>query len=330
VRYSFPVAQLGDHVKVSRKVLRLGTRGSALAMAQSRIVANYLTDRHPSLRVELVAIRTTGDVVADRPLHEFGGKGVFTKEIELALLRGEIDCAVHSLKDMPVTQPLVEQGELMIAAILEREDVRDVLVSRVARTINELPQNARVGSSSLRRRAQLLDRRPDLQVEPLRGNIDTRISKLKAGGFDAIVLAAAGISRLGVWDDALMTSIDLFQMLPAAGQGALAVQGRCADDVTRAFLAPLDHSPSRRAVEIERRLILELRGDCHSPLAVYVTDDRFEAAAKPFHLQAAVARRGGVPPLISVKMSGGAEIALDAARRLEDQGAIEMLHGPQC
>ncbi len=279
---------------------------------------------HARLRVELVTIRTTGDVVLDRPLYELGGKGVFTKEIELALLRGEIDFAVHSLKDMPVTMPLVDPSELIIAAIPKRADVADVLVSAEARSIDVLPKNARVGSSSLRRRAQLLDRRPDLQVEPIRGNIDTRVEKLQAGEFDAIILAAAGLKRLGIWDDAIMTPIHESQMLPAAGQGALALQCRMEDSATREILAAMDDETTRACVEIERQIVRELDGDCHSPIAGWakrLRDGRFE-------LHAAVAMRGGAPPVIHVDAAGGREVAMVVAEKLKAAGAMTMLHVP--
>src|SRR5687768_14549647 len=167
-------------------VLRLGTRGSLLARTQSQLVADDLMLRHPGLRVELVIVRTSGDRITDRPLHEFGGKGLFTKELEQALLAGEVDFAVHSFKDVPVTMPLVDTSGLTIAAVPAREDPRDVLVSRKAKRLADLPPGARVGTGSLRRACQIVHARPDVVIEPVRGNIDTRLRKLTEGHYDAI------------------------------------------------------------------------------------------------------------------------------------------------
>src|SRR4051794_30324751 len=224
--------------------LRLGTRGSLLARAQSRLVADELMRRHAGLRIELITITTTGDVVTDRPLNEIGGKGLFTKELEQALLRGEIDFAVHSFKDVPVTQPLIDPAELMIAAVPPREDPADVLVSLSWRSLKDLPAGAVVGTSSLRRRAQVLAARPDVTVVPLRGNIDTRIRKLRERQFDAMLLALAGVKRAGLFDPAIMTPLG-DEVLPAAGQGAVALQSRRDDERTRSILAALD-DPGRR------------------------------------------------------------------------------------
>jgi hydroxymethylbilane synthase len=199
--------------------LRLGTRGSLLARTQSMMVADLLERANPGVRVEMRIIRTTGDVVVDRPLHDVGGKGLFTKELEQALLAGEIDFAVHSFKDVPVTMPLVDQSDLLVAAVPAREDPRDVLVSRAAKYIEDLPQGARVGTGSLRRRCQLIQLRPDLLVEPVRGNIDTRMRKMQEGQYDAVVLALAGVKRTELFDPEFMNPIAPEQMLPAAGQG---------------------------------------------------------------------------------------------------------------
>src|SRR5690348_12396223 len=219
-------------------LLRLGTRGSLLARSQSGLIAAELEKRHPGLRVELIILKTTGDVITEKPLHEFGGKGLFTKELEQALLAGQIDLAVHSFKDVPVTMPLVEQEDLVIAAVPAREDPRDVLVSLDARSIDQLKKSARVGTGSLRRRCQLLDRRADLEIVPIRGNIDTRIRKLREGQFDAVILAAAGLSRGGLFDPAIMTAIEIEDCVPAAGQGALAIQCRASDERTRGLIEP--------------------------------------------------------------------------------------------
>jgi len=228
--------------------LVIGTRASALALWQTEYVAAQLRAQLHGLEVEVRRIETRGDQVRDRALSLVGGKGLFVKEIEEALLAGEVDLAVHSLKDMPTEQP----PGLLLAAILERADPRDALVSRQGTGgLAALPTGARVGTSSLRRRAQLLAARPDLQVADLRGNVDTRLHKLYAGEYEAIILAVAGLARLGhdeAFDQALAPEV----MLPAVGQGALCVEVRVEDAATRARLAPLDHSPTRQATVAER------------------------------------------------------------------------------
>jgi hydroxymethylbilane synthase len=210
--------------------LRLGSRASLLALAQSNLIAAELMRLHPDLQIELIPIKTTGDRITDRPLREAGGKGLFTKELEQALLRNEIDFAVHSFKDVPITMPLVDQADLITAAVPQREDPRDVLISLSARSIQALAPGARVGTGSLRRRCQLLRARPDLTIEPIRGNIDTRLQKLRRGEFDAIVLALAGLRRSGLFDPSTMFPIDPDDLLPAPGQGALSLQCRRNDD----------------------------------------------------------------------------------------------------
>jgi hydroxymethylbilane synthase len=245
--------------------------------------------------VELVILKTTGDQVVDRPLHEIGGKGLFTKELELALLDGRIDFAVHSYKDVPVTMPLVDQTELTIAAVPKRENAGDVMVSRVAKSLAELPAGAKVGTGSLRRRSQILDRRPDLVVEMVRGNIDTRMKKIDAG-FDAVILAAAGLSRSWLFDAA--TCHALPEVLPAPGQGALALQCRLRDEATIAVLRSLHHEPTARCVSAERAIVAKLDGDCHSPIAALATIDGSMAT-----LAAAVGCRDGNPPIIRASRS---------------------------
>ncbi len=273
--------------------LRLGTRGSVLARTQSQLVASELEKRHKNLVVELIILKTSGDQIQDKPLHEFGGKGLFTKEIEQALQRSEIDVAVHSFKDVPVTQPLVAVDDLVIAAVPEREDPRDVFCSLVARQIADLPQGAKVGTSSLRRRSQLLAIRPDLKIETLRGNIDTRLRKLRDGAFHAIILAAAGLRRTGLFNEAEMAMLDPDQMLPAPGQGALAVQCRRTDERTRELLAVLDDRDTERAVTAERVIVQTLGGDCHSPIGALAEID-----GEDMTLRVAVGSRGGEPPII--------------------------------
>ena len=269
-------------------ILRLGTRGSPLAVAQSTQVADELRAR--GVAVDLHTIRTTGDRIQDRPLADAGGKGLFTKELELALLDGSVDFAVHSYKDVPVTMPLVDAGGLMIVAVPPRADVRDVLVCDGG--LGGLRQGARVGTGSLRRRCQLLELRPDLDVVGLRGNVDTRLRKWRSGEVDAIVLAAAGLHRVGLFDPSCMSAIEPSDMVPAAGQGALALQCRIADAATRAALAPLDDSATRAAVDAERLVVALLDANCHSPLGVYATVDG-DAVTVVW----AVGAAGGVPPV---------------------------------
>src|SRR3954469_3456163 len=175
--------------------LRLGTRGSLLARSQSQMIADELMRLHPGLRVELIIIKTSGDQVQDKPLADIGGKGLFTKELEQALLDRHVDFAVHSFKDVPVTMPLVDQADLIIAAVPKREVPFDALISLKAKSIADLPQGAKIGTGSLRRRAQLLELRPDLVIENIRGNVDTRVRKMKSGEFDAVILAVAGLRR---------------------------------------------------------------------------------------------------------------------------------------
>ena len=227
----------------------------------------------PARAIEVVEIAPSGDRIQDKPLHEMGGKGLFTKELELALLAGRIDGAVHSMKDVPVTMPLVDVSTLVIAAIPRREDPRDVLVSVGASSIGSLPERARVGTGSLRRAVQLRAIRADVTIEPIRGNIDTRLGKLRDGAFDAIVLAAAGLNRAGMFDPTTMACIDIDQMVPAAGQGALAVQCRSSDAEVVQWLGLIDDAETRRCVEIEREVVRLLSCDCHSPVGVLARPD---------------------------------------------------------
>jgi hydroxymethylbilane synthase len=233
-------------------------------MAQSGMVARALEALHPGLAVDLVPIVTRGDRLPG-DLSALGGKGLFTEELEAGLLDGGLDLAVHSLKDLPVRSP----AELTIAAYPERADARDVLVSEAAATVAELPPGARVLTGSLRRRAQLLARRPDLAVEPLRGNVETRLRKWRQSGAEAVVLAAAGLSRLGLGaDDVPAHPLEAEEMLPAPGQGILAVQVRCAGPA-EPVCAALDHPPSRTAARAERAVVAAFGGDCTLPLAAW-------------------------------------------------------------
>ena len=275
------------------RTLRLGTRGSLLAKTQSQLVASELEKRHKGLAVELIILKTSGDSIQDKPLYEFGGKGLFTKELDQALLRNDIDLAVHSFKDVPVTQPLVAVEDLVIAAVPQREDPRDVFCCLITRQVADLPREAKVGTSSLRRKCQLLAIRPDLKIDVLRGNIDTRLRKLRDAAFDAIILAAAGLRRTGLFNEAEMEMLDPDQMLPAPGQGALAIQCRRNDERTRELLSVLDHRDTERAVTAERIIVQTLGGDCHSPIGALAEID-----GDDMKLRVVVGSRGGTPPII--------------------------------
>ena len=245
--------------------LVIATRESRLALWQAEHVRELLVQRL-QLRVELLGMTTRGDQILDRTLSKVGGKGLFVKELEAALEDGRAHLAVHSLKDVPMELP---QG-FALAAVLEREDPRDAFVSNHFGRLEDLPHSACVGTSSLRRTVQLLALRPDLRIEPLRGNLDTRLRKLDEGGYDAIVLATAGLVRLGL-APRVRTSFDPAQMTPAAGQGALAIEVR--DDAVelRAALATLSHTPTELAVHAERAVSRALGGSCSMPLAAFAT-----------------------------------------------------------
>ena len=247
-----------------RRSIRIGTRGSQLALTQSRWVRTCLQRQHPQLEVELVTITTSGDRFVEQPLSAIGGKGLFVKEIEEALRAGSIDCAVHSMKDVPSELA----AGLAIIAVPAREDPRDVLITRDGVHLEALPRGARLGTSSLRRMALVHAARPDLQVTNLRGNVETRLRKLARGDLDAIVLACAGLRRLGMQPRG-MVFFDPEQFIPAIGQGALAIESRA--DETTDLLAPLDDAPTRLAVTAERAFLARAGGSCRTPLAAHAT-----------------------------------------------------------
>jgi hydroxymethylbilane synthase len=244
--------------------LIFATRPSALARWQTQWVIGALKNLHPDLECEEKIITTQGDKILDKPLPEIGGKGLFTQELEMELLSGAVHCAVHSLKDLPVENP----AGLTIGCIPARAEVRDALVSKNGYSLSTLPEGASVGTSSLRRAAQLLSARSDIHTEPLRGNVDTRVRKALEGQYDAIILAGAGLIRLGL-DKSVTEWLPLDVMLPAPGQGALAVQCRVDDQGTIGLLAALDEPSTRRSVTAERAFLSGLGGGCSVPVAAY-------------------------------------------------------------
>jgi hydroxymethylbilane synthase len=246
--------------------LRIGTRGSPMALVQAGMVRDRLAAAHPDLAapgaLEIVVIRTTGDRVQDRPLHEIGGKGLFTKEIEEALIAGAIDLAVHSMKDVATWLP----PGLEIGCLLTRDDPRDAFLSHKAKTLRELPQGAVLGTASPRRAAQALNLRPDLRIVTLRGNAGTRMRKLTAGECDATLLSLAGLRRIGE-EAAIASILSTDEMLPAAAQGAIGIECRADDIATRRRLAPLNDADAASTIAAERALLAALDGSCRTPIA---------------------------------------------------------------
>jgi hydroxymethylbilane synthase len=292
-------------------ILRLGTRGSPLALAQARMVRQAIASAHgfDPERIELKVIRTSGDRIQDRPLSEAGGKGLFTKEIEEALLAGAIDLAVHSSKDMPTVLP----AGLVLAAFLEREDARDAFVSRKAKSLAELARGAVVGTASLRRQALVKRMRPDLSVAPLRGNVETRLRRLDEGVADATLLALAGLKRLGIADVATAV-LDLEAFLPAVGQGAVGIETRADDARTRTLLEPVNHADTAIALAAERAFLAVLDGSCRTPIAGHATVSaghlRFRGMIlKPDGSEAfETTRAGGIADAAKLGADAGAEL----------------------
>jgi hydroxymethylbilane synthase len=248
--------------------LRIGTRGSALAIQQTQIAVDALHAAWPDLSVDVMHIRTTGDRIQDVPLAKIGDKGLFVKEIEEALLDGRIDWAVHSVKDLPSELP----NGLSIGTLAARSDPRDALVARHGLNLATLPENAVIGTSSLRRRAQLLHWRPDLAIIPVRGNVDTRLRKLETDGLDGIVVAAAGLVRMG-WEGRISDIIPPEISLPAVGQGALGVEMRSDDEAAHTLFQPLTCTATQAAVTAERTFLARLQGGCQVPIAAWATVD---------------------------------------------------------
>ena len=299
------------------RTLTIGTRGSALARWQTEWARAALAGAWPGLSITLHAFTTSGDRQLDQPLPAIGGKGVFTEELEIALRAGEIDLAVHSLKDLPVAAA----PGLVLGAIGLRADARDVLIARGGGTLAHLPHGARVGTSSLRRAAQLLAVRPDLTLLSLRGNVDSRVRKALSGDYDAIVLAAAGLQRLGL-DEAASEYLSFETMLPAPGQGAIAVQCRADDAELLRWMRPLDDAPTRAAVTAERAFLSGLGGGCSAPIAAYGTAGPEQTLSLTGLVATVDGRR-----VIRVAASGADPDALGAtlAGRALAQGARELL-----
>ncbi|MGS0675477.1 hydroxymethylbilane synthase [Shewanella sp. 0m-4] len=253
---------------MSQNLIRIATRKSPLAMWQAEFVKAELEKIHEGLTVELLPMSTKGDIILDTPLAKVGGKGLFVKELEVAMLEGKADIAVHSMKDVPVEFP---EG-LGLEVICEREDPRDAFVSNTFKTIEDLPQGAVVGTSSLRRQCQIRAARPDLVIKDLRGNVGTRLAKLDAGNYDAIILAAAGLKRLKL-EERIASFISAEQSLPANGQGAVGIECRTDDARVKALLAPLEHAETRMRVTAERAMNTRLEGGCQVPIGAYAEID---------------------------------------------------------
>jgi hydroxymethylbilane synthase len=302
--------------------LRVGTRGSPLALAQTAAVCQQLSRVHGLVDgdIEIKVIKTTGDQIQSRLLAEIGGKGLFTKEIEIALDAGEIDFAVHSAKDMPTVLP----PGLLIAAYLEREDPRDALIARDHATLDKLARGASLGTASLRREAQVRRLRPDIEVRPLRGNVHSRLRKIDDGELDATILGMAGLKRLGL-TDAVSQVLSIDEFLPAVGQGAVAIEARENDKPTRDLLALINHAPTAIAATTERAFLTVLDGSCRTPIAGHAVISGNEVAFRGMILQprgmaAYEARRTG-------SIADAARLGADAAAELKSRaGTTFMAH----
>ena len=300
------------------KVLRIATRQSPLALWQAHYVKDRLMACHPGLQVELVPLVTRGDVILDTPLAKVGGKGLFVKELELALLENRADIAVHSMKDVPVAFP----DGLGLTTICEREDPRDAFVSNHVESLDALPKGSVVGTSSLRRQCQLAAERPDLVIRSLRGNVGTRLSKLDNGDYDAIILAVAGLKRLGL-EDRIRQALSPEQSLPAVGQGAVGIECRLDDERTRALLEPLNHADTAVRVCAERAMNTRLEGGCQVPIGSYA-----ELSGGDIWLRALVGAPDG-SQMVRGERRGPAEeaekLGISLAEELLNNGAREIL-----
>lgn len=294
--------------------LRIATRKSKLALWQASFIKGQLERTHPRLAIELVGISTAGDRWLDAPLSEMGGKGLFINELEAALARGDADLAVHSMKDVPA----VLDGQFAMPVIGYRQDARDAWISPKG-GLRAMPSGATLGTSSLRRQAQILALRPDLRMRPLRGNVDTRLAKLRAGEMDAIMLAMAGLARLG-WAGQVTEALPPSLLLPAPGQGALGVQCRADDDRVLGFLAPLRDPATAVCVEAERGVSAALGADCSQPLAAYA-----QLRGEALFLQALLASPDGRTVLKAEAKGPAEQVANLVAEDLKAQGALQLL-----
>jgi len=292
---------------MSTDLLRIATRKSPLALWQAEHVRTRLLALHPGLQVELLTMSTQGDRVLDSPLAKIGGKGLFVKELEQGMLEGHADIAVHSMKDVPAELP----DGLCISAILEREDPQDAFVSSHYTAIDELPEGARVGTSSLRRQCQLRARRPDLEILDLRGNVGTRLAKLDGGDYDAIILACAGLKRLGL-EDRITVALTPEIMLPAIAQGVIGIESRCDDARVRALIEPLNHDLTWQRTQAERAMNATLAGGCQAPVAGYSV-----IGSTGIELRGLVGRPDG-SEIIRGDISGPAEAAAALGTRLAE------------
>ncbi|MCD1234301.1 hydroxymethylbilane synthase [Vibrio cholerae] len=303
--------------------IRIATRQSPLALWQANYVKDALMAAHPGLQVELVTMVTRGDVILDTPLAKVGGKGLFVKELEIAMLEGRADLAVHSMKDVPVDFP----DGLGLFTICEREDPRDAFVSNTYAKIEDLPSGAIVGTCSLRRQCQLKAARPDLVIKELRGNVGTRLSKLDAGEYDAIILAAAGLKRLEL-ESRIRSFIEPEQSLPAVGQGAVGIECRVDDQRVRALLAPLNHADTADRVRCERAMNLTLQGGCQVPIGSYALLE-----GNTIWLRALVGEPDGsqiVRGEIRGPRTQAEQLGITLAEQLLSQGAKEILERLYC
>ena len=292
---------------MSIDLLRIATRKSPLALWQAEHVRARLQALHPGLRVELLTMSTKGDRILDSPLAKIGGKGLFVKELEQGMLEGRADIAVHSMKDVPAELP---EG-LCITAILEREDPQDAFVSSHCASIDALPEGARVGTSSLRRQCQLRARRPDLEILDLRGNVGTRLAKLDAGDYDAIILACAGLKRLGL-EARITAALAPEVMLPAIAQGVIGIESRCDDAGVKALLEPLHHAVTGQRTQAERAMNATLAGGCQAPVAGYSV-----IGSAGIELRGLVGRPDG-SEIIRGDISGPAQEAAALGKQLAD------------
>ena len=300
------------------KILKIATRQSPLALWQAEHIRARLEALHADLKVELVTFVTQGDKILDTPLAKIGGKGLFVKELEAALLDGRADLAVHSMKDVPMALP---EG-LSLAVICEREDPLDAFVSNTYKSFDELPQGAKVGTSSLRRKTQILKQRPDLNIIDLRGNVGTRLSKLDSGLYDAIILASAGLKRLGL-AERIRHTLQPEISLPAVGQGALGLECRATDQGVLDLILPLLHAETDVCVRAERAFNAYLEGGCQVPIAGYATLNQGQ-----IHIEGRVGSVDGVT-LLKVQLSGAPEqaeqLGVSLAQKLLEQGAGDLL-----